>query len=85
MRLKTSLNKMYNAVYVEGPTRLGGNVVMKLEDTRPILEIGAEFDGLGSFEREDEDQGSKRWEGFSKLQAIRRVDEANILIELARG
>lgn len=85
MKLITSRNKTYNVLYVDGPTRLGGgNVMLKMSDKRPILTIGAEFDGLAWFEREDENQGNKRWEGYTQLAAIRRMTDTDVLIELAK-
>lgn len=85
MTLKTSRNKTYDVIYVDGPTRLGGgNVMLRMADTRPLLAIGAEFDGLAWFERDDEAQGGKRWEGYTQLAAIRRLSDTDVLIELAK-
>ena len=84
MKLTTSRNKTYNVIFADGPTRLGGTVMIRLPDPRPVLQIGAEFDGLESFSREDESQGGKEWEGYTKLVAVRRVTETDVLIELAK-
>lgn len=84
MKLKTSRNKTYEVVYVDGPTRLSGNVMLRMADSRPILEIGAEFDGLENMEREDPNQGNKTWEGYKQLVAVRRISETDVLIEVAK-
>lgn len=84
MTLNTSRNKTYTVIYVDGPTRLGNTVMLRMADPRPILAIGAEFDGLDWFERVSESQGNKRWEGYTKLVAVRRMTDADALIELAK-
>lgn len=84
MKLITSRNKTYNVIFVDGPTRLGGTVMLRMEDDRPILEIGAEFDGLEYFARVDVNQGDKKWTGYTQLVAIRRMTESDVLIELAK-
>lgn len=84
MKLKTSRNKTYNVIYVDGPTRLGNAIMIRMADPRPILEIGQEFDGLEKFEREDESQGDKEWTGYTQLVSIRRMSDADVLIEMAK-
>lgn len=84
MTLTTSRDKTYEVVYVDGPTRLSGNVMIRMADKRPILEIGAEFDGLERFQRVSESQGNKEWTGYTQLVSIRRLNEADVLIELGR-
>lgn len=84
MTLNTSRNKTYTVIYVDGPTRLGNTVMLRMADTRPILAIGAEFDGLDWFERVSESQGNKRWEGYTQLVAVRRMTDTDVLIELAK-
>lgn len=84
MTLTTSQNKTYEVIYVDGPTRLGGTVMLRMTDPRPILEIGSEFDGLENFQRVDANQGDKSWVGYTELVAIRRMTETDVLIELAK-
>lgn len=84
MKVKTSRNKTYDVVYVDGPTRLTGNVMLRMADSRPILEIGAEFDGLETMEREDPNQGNKTWAGYTQLVAVRRVSETDVLVEVSQ-
>ena len=84
MTLTTSRNKTYDVIYVDGPTRIGNTVMLRMADKRPILVIGAEFEGLAWFERADENQGNKRWEGYTQMVAVRRMTDTDVLIELAK-
>ena len=84
MTLTTSRNKTYNVIYVDGPTRLGGTVMLRMEDPRPILEVGAEFDGLEWMRRESENQGNKEWTGYTQLVSVRRVSDTDVLVEMAK-
>lgn len=84
MTLTTSRNKTYKVIYVDGPTRLSGTIMLRMADPRPILEIGAEFDGLESFKRVDANQGDKEWTGYTELVSIRRMTDTDVLIELAK-
>lgn len=84
MTLQTSRNKTYDVIYVDGPTRLSGTVMLRMADKRPILEVGVEFDGLEWFDRVSENQGDKRWEGYTQLVAVRRMTETDVLLELAK-
>lgn len=84
MTLTTSRNKTYDVIYVDGPTRLSGTIMLRMADTRPILEIGAEFDGLESFQRVDANQGNKEWTGYTELISIRRMNDTDVLIEMAK-
>lgn len=84
MKLTTSRNKTYDIIYVDGPTRLSGTVMLRMADRRPILDIGAEFDGLEHFIRKSESQGDKEWMGYTQLVSIRRMTDTDVLIELAK-
>lgn len=85
MTLQTSRNKTYNVIYVDGPTRLSGTVMLRMADPRPILEVGAEFDGLEWLKRESDTQGNKEWTGYTELVSIRRVSDTDVLVELAKA
>lgn len=84
MPLTTSKNKTYDVIFADGPTRLSGTVMIRMQDPRHILQIGAEFDGLESFSREDMNQGDKEWTGYTELVAVRRLNKTDVLIELAK-
>lgn len=85
MTLQTSRNKTYNVIYVDGPTRLAGTMMLRMADPRPILEVGAEFDGLEWLKRESDTQGNKEWTGYTQLVSIRRVSDTDVLVELAKA
>lgn len=84
MKIITSRNREYDAIYIDGPTRMGGTLMMRVEDPRPILEVGAEFEGLEWIRRESADQGGKEWSGYTKLVGVREVRSDVITLELAR-
>ena len=85
MTLQTSRNKTYDVIYVDGPTRLSGTMMLRMADPRPILEVGAEFDGLEWLKRESDTQGNKEWTGYTELVSIRRVSDTDVLVELAKA
>lgn len=70
MQLKTSRGNEYTVDWID--TVATGGVYMQMPDARPLPEIAAEFDGLSWLERYDENQGDKRFEGYSVLSMIRR-------------
>lgn len=84
MKVTTSRNKTYEVIYVDGPTRLAGTLMLRMEDPRSILEIGAEFDGLEWLKRESANQGDKEWTGYTELVSIRRVSDTDVLVELSK-
>lgn len=84
MTVTTSRNKTYDVIYVDGPTRLSGTLMLRMADPRPILEVGAEFDGLEHFARVDANQGDKEWTGYTQLVSIRRMTDTDVLIEMAK-
>lgn len=85
MKVQTSRNKEYDAIYIDGPTRISGTLMMRLEANRPILEVAAEFENLEWIRRESADQGNKEWNGYTRLVSVREVDAGVVLIELAKG
>lgn len=84
MTLTTSRNKTYEVIYVDGPTRLGGTVMLRMSDPRPIIEIGSEFDNLEWIKRASDNQGDKEWTGYTMLVSIRRMTDSDVMIELAK-
>lgn len=85
MKLITSKGHEYEVAFVDGPTMLGGLVMLRMEDGRGLPEIAAEFDGLSWLKRESENQGDKEWSGFSVLSSISRTGENMVTIGLAKG
>ena len=84
MQLTTSKGKTYEVVYADGPTRMTGNVMIRMEDSRKLLEIGAEFDGLEHFAIAADNAPAQEWNGYTVLAAIRRMNGADVLIELTK-
>lgn len=85
MKIKTSKGKTYDVDWIDGPTITSGTVLLQMDDSRPLPEIAAEFDGLERIERYSDTQGDKTFEGYSELKSISRGREQKILIELMKG
>lgn len=84
MTIRTSKAKEYGADYLGGPTRSGGAVMLKIiMDGRRLPEIAAEFDGLDWIERISDDEGNKRFEGYTRLAGIVRVTDG-VTMELVK-
>lgn len=43
---------------------------IELNDTRPIADIAADFDGLETISRKSDTEGDKLYEGYTKLTAV---------------
>lgn len=84
MKVQTSRNKEYSAVYIDGPTRISGTLMMRLEETRPLLEIAADFENLEWIRRVSADQGNKEWTGYTRLVSVREARNGGIVLELAK-
>lgn len=84
MTVTTSQNKTYDVIYVDGPTRLGGTLMLRMADSRPIIEVGAEFDSLEWLKRASDTQGNKEWTGYTQLVGIRRVSDSDVIVEMAK-
>lgn len=84
MKVQTSRNKEYDAIYIDGPTRISGTLMMRLEVNRPILEVAAEFENLEWIRRESADQGNKEWTGYTRLVSVREARNGGIVLELAK-
>lgn len=85
MKLKTSSNKEYEVDWIGESTFLSGNVVLQMQDKRPLHEIAAEFNGLEWMERESEKEGNKRFEEYSVVQSIQRRPNGEVLISFSKG
>lgn len=85
MKIETSKGKTYEVDWIDGPTITSGTVLLQMDDSRPLPEIAADFDGLTRVERYSDTQGDKSFEGYSKLKSISRGREQKILVELMKG
>lgn len=84
MTIQTSKGKEYTAIYAEGPTRLSGTLMIKIQDSRKLDVIAREFDGVETVQRMEEKNDAKLWEGYTMITMVRRADENEVIVELAK-
>lgn len=84
MQVTTSNGKTYDTAFAEGPTMIGGTLMMRIRDGRSIGEIAPEFENLETIQRTDENQGDKQWTGYTKLLGMRRISKTEVQIELGK-
>lgn len=67
MKLKTSTGNEYDIDFAGGPSLTSGQVLVQLRDSRRLSDIVAEFDGLEWMEKLSENEGNKRFHGYSRV------------------
>lgn len=82
MTLATSRGNTYVVDWIDGPTLISGQIMMRMIDARPLAEIVAELDGLAWMQRKDEVQGDKRWEATKMAGISRDGDRVTVSFEL---
>ena len=88
MKLKTSSGKEFDIRVIVSGLRNKNTVLIELEDDRPLPQVAADFDGMGSFVKYDEAIEGVRetYEGFSKLVRIQRnADAGTVRLTLERS
>lgn len=83
MLLKTSNGNTYNIDWID--TVSTGYLFMQMTDERALSVIAAEFEGLEWLMRESENQGDKRFDGYTRLDMIQRAAPGVVLLKLTRG
>lgn len=83
MLLKTSNGNTYNIDWID--TVSTGYLFMQMTDERALSVIAAEFEGLEWLMRESENQGDKRFDGYTRLYMIQRAAPGVVLLKLMRG
>lgn len=81
MKLTTSSQKTYDVDWIDVATITSGNLLLQMQDERPLHLIAVEFDGLEWLKRESDTQGNKTFEGFNRLIGINR-NAANGAVQL---
>lgn len=84
MKIQTSKGKEYTAIYAEGPTRLSGTLMIKIQDSRKLAVIAREFDGVDTVKRMEDETAAELWEGYTIITMVRRTDENEVIVELAK-
>ena len=81
MQIKTSSGNEYEVKWIDVPVQDEKRLLLQMQTDRPIVEIVMEFDGLEWIERYDENQGDKRYEGFTRL-VMARIENGAVMIVL---
>lgn len=83
MELKTSRDKVYSVIWADVAS--SGVLYMQVQDSRPIAQIAEDFDGLEWLERISEDQGDKRFDGYSVLTGVDRITPDVVNVTIRKG
>ena len=70
MTITTDKGKTFDVNFAWGPVRSGGQQRLMIElisDARPLSQICADFEGVQTFERKDEDEGNMTFTGYTDL------------------
>lgn len=88
MKITTNLGQTFNINHIWPTTRGGDRIMIETDDTMPIHEIAAAFDGVQTLEKTDEKKpGIKEvYSGYTRLICVSRdnFDGVTRLI-LAKG
>lgn len=76
MKLETSKGKTFDIRVICTSLRSPNKVLIELEDSRPLADIAAEFDGLDMLRAIETENVYQVYEGFSKLVGIQRNTDA---------
>ena len=75
MTITTDKGKTFDVNFAWGPVRLNGEQRLMIElaaDARALSEICADFDGVQTFERKDENEGDMTFTGYTDLVSAAR-------------
>ena len=75
MTITTDKGKTFDVSFAWGPVRWNGEQRLMIElekDARALSEICADFDGVQTFERKDEDEGDMTFSGYTDLVSASR-------------
>ncbi len=81
MRIETSAGKVFPIRVMCEALRNRNQVLIELEDDRPLIQIIQDFDGLNSIRRYHTEESTvyEMYEGFSKLVSIQRKTETGMV------
>ena len=75
MTITTDKGKTFDVNFAWGPVRFGADQRLIIEitaDARPLSEICADFEGVQTFERKDENEGDMPFTGYTELVSVSR-------------
>lgn len=85
MTITTDKGKTFDVNFAWGPVRWGSDqrlIIELAKDARALSEICADFDGVQTFERKDEDEGDMTFTGYTDLVSAAR-DRSRGTVSLA--
>lgn len=82
MTIRTSAGTTYEVRWIDNPVQDETALALRMDDARRLSAIIAEFDGLAWVERYDEQQGNKRYEGYTGLALAQRMPDGSVLLML---
>lgn len=85
MTITTDKGKTFDVSFAWGPVRWGSERRLIIElaaDARALSEICADFEGVQTFERKDEDEGDMTFAGYTDLVSASR-DRSRGTVSLA--
>lgn len=88
MRIETSAGKVFPIRVMCEALRNKNQVLIELEDDRPLIKIIKDFDGLTFIKRYQAEKSTvyEMYEGFTKLVAIqRKTDAGTVRLTLEKG
>lgn len=81
MKITTSKGNEYDVLFIEGPSRITGHVVIMMPDSRSLSEICPEFDGLEWIRADD----GREWNGYTDVAVIARPNVMDVRISLSKN
>ena len=75
MTITTDKGKTFDVNFAWGPVRWGDDQRLIIElsaDVRPLSQICADFDGVQTFDRKDENEGDMTFTGYTDLVSASR-------------
>jgi len=87
MRIKTSKGTTHDIRVMCEMLRNKNRALIELEDSRPLSEIAAEFDGLEWIRKymTAESTAYEMYEGFTRLCGIQRTETGTVRLTLEKG
>ena len=72
MTVTTSKGKTFTIDWMWGPVGINEDLMLQMNDDRPISDIASDFEGIDHFHRESEDEGNMDFDGYTVLTSILR-------------
>lgn len=81
--LVQTMTRQYDAAFADVAS--DGTLYMEILDERPLSKLAKELETAGAFERLDEMQGDRMFEGYTELTSMARVAPGRVLAAIRKG